>query len=113
MVKEIVLMNIDVELNRAKKALEEGNIGMARVCARRACGISISFWLVDNPRQGYGASAMNQLRNIQSDDTVLKEVKGAAERLTTHVTNQSDSPFTDDPIADAKIITNYFLNMKS
>ncbi len=113
MVKEIVLMNIDVELTRAKKAVEEGNIGMARVCVRRACGISISFWLEDNPRQGYGESAMNQLRSVQSDDTVPKEVKDAAERLTTHVTNQSDSPFSDEPITDAKILTNYFLNVKS
>jgi hypothetical protein len=113
MVKEIVLMNIDVELTRAKKALEEGNIGMARVCARRACGNAISFWLEDNPRQGYGESAMNQLRSIQSNDTVPKEVKDAAERLTTHVTNQSDSPFSDEPITDAKILTTYFLNVKS
>ncbi len=113
MVKEIVLINIDAELNRANKALEEGNIGMARVCARRACGNAISFWLEDNPRQDYGESAMNQLRSIQSDDIVPKEVKDAAERLTTHVTNQSDSPFTSDPIADAKILTNYFLNVKS
>jgi hypothetical protein len=113
MVKEIVLMNIDVELKRAKKAGEEGNIGMARVCVRRACGISISFWLENNPRQGYGESAMNQLRSVQSDDTVPKEVKDAAERLTTHVANQSDLKFTTDPIADAKILTNYFLNVKS
>ncbi len=113
MAKEIVLINIDVELKRAKKAMEEGNLGMARVCARRACRNSISFWLEDNPRQGYGESAMNQLRSIQSDDAVPKEVKDAAERLTTRVTNQSDSPFTDDPIADAKIITNYFLNVQS
>jgi len=113
MVKEIVIMNIDVELTRARRAMEEGNNGMARVCARRACGISISFWLEDNPRQGYGESAMNQLRSIQSDDTIPKEVKDAAERLTTHVTNQSDSPFTDHPIADAKILTNHFLNVKS
>ena len=113
MIKEIVLMNIDAELTRARRAMEEGNPGMARVCARRACGISISFWLEDNPRQGYGESAMNQLRSIQSDNTIPKEVKDAAERLTTHVTNQSDSPFTDDPIADAKILTNHFLNVKS
>ncbi len=113
MVKEIAIMNIDVELTRAKKALEEGNIGMARVCARRACGNAISFWLKDNPRQGYGESAMNQLRSIQSDDAVPKEVKDAAARLTTKVANQTTSPFSDEPITDAKIITNHFLNVKS
>ena len=109
MVKEIVLMNIDAELNRAKKAVNEGNIGMARVCARRACGTAISFWLQNNPRHSYGDSAMNQLRSIQSDDTVPKEVKDAAERLTTKVADQTTSPFSDDPITDAKIITNHFL----
>jgi len=113
MVKEIVLMNIDVELKRAKKAVEEGNIGMARVCARRACGAAISFWLQNNPRHNYGNSAMNQLRSIQSDDTVPKEVKDAAERLTTKVADQTTSPFSDEPITDAKIITNHFLIERS
>jgi len=109
MVKEIVLMNIDVELSRARQAVEEGNVGMARVCARRACGNAISFWLQNNTRHSYGDSAMNQLRGIQSDDTVPKGVKDAAERLTTKVAEQSTSPFSDDPITDAKIITNHFL----
>lgn len=109
MVKEIVLMNIDVELTRAKKAREEGNIGMARVCARRACGNSISFWLQNNPRSSYGNSAMNQLRSIQSDDTVPKEVKDAAERLTTHVSNLTGSLVSSDPINDANVIIKYFM----
>ena len=113
MVKEIIIMNIDTELSRAKQAVEEGNIGMARVCARRACGISISFWLQNNPCPSYGDSAMNQLRSIQSDDTVPEEVKDAAERLTTKVSEQTASPFSDDPITDAKIITNHFLIEKS
>jgi len=112
MVKEITIMNIDAELSRANKAVEEGNIGMARVCARRACGNAISFWLQNNPRYSYGEAAMNQLRSVQSDDTVLKEVKDAAGRLTSKVANPSDSNFTNDPIADAKIITNYFLNVE-
>jgi hypothetical protein len=113
MVKEIVIMNIEAELSRAKQAVEEGNVGMARVCARRACGISISFWLEDNPRSNYGESAMNQLRSIQSDDTVPKEIKDAAERLTTKVAGQTTLPFSDDPITDAKILTNHFLIEKS
>ena len=106
-------MNINAELSRGKHAEEEGNIGMARVCARRACGMSISFWLQDNPRRVYGESAMNQLRSIQSDDTIPKDVKDAAERLTIKATDQSDSKITRNPIEDARIITNYFLNAKS
>ena len=105
-------MNIDAELSRARQAVEEGNIGMARVCARRACGNAISFWLQNNPRQRYGESAMNQLRSIQSDDKVPTEVQDAAERLTAKVADPSDSEITNDPIADARIITNHFLNVK-
>ena len=110
LVKEITIMNIDAELSRAKKAVEEGNIGMARVCARRACGSAIAFWLQNNPRPSYGESAMNQLRSIQLDDTIPKEVKDAAERLTTKVADQTTSPLSDDPITDAEIITRYFLS---
>ena len=112
MIKEIAIMNIDAELNRGKLAEEEGNIGMARVCARRACGNAISFWLQNNPRHSYGESAMNKLRSIQSEDTVPNEVKDAAERLTAKVEDPSDSKITNDPIADSRIITNYFLNVK-
>jgi len=111
MIKEIAIMNIDAELSRGKLAQEEGNTGMARVCARRACGISISFWLEDNPRQGYGESAINQLKSIQLDDTIPKEVKDAAERLTIKITDQSESKFTSNPLEDAGIITSYFLNV--
>ena len=110
LVKEITIMNIDAELSRAKKAVEEGNIGMARVCARRACGNAISFWLQNNPDHNYGESVMNQLRSIQSDDTIPKEVKYAAERLTTKVADQTTSPLSDDPITDAEIITRFFLS---
>lgn len=110
MVKEIAIMNIDAELNRAKQAVEEGNIGMARVCARRACGSAIGFWLQNNPDNSYGESAMNQLRSIQSDDIIPKEVKDAAERLTIKVADQTTSPLSDDPITDAEIITRYFLS---
>ena len=110
LVKEITIMNIDAELSRAKQAVNEGNIGMARVCARRACGNAISFWLQNNPDHSYGESVMNQLRSIQSDDRIPKEVKNAAERLTTKVADQTTSPLSDDPITDAEIITRFFLS---
>jgi len=109
MVKEIARMNIDLELNRAKKALTEGNDGMARVCARRAAGLAISFWLESNAREHYGTYAMNRLRSIQKDNTIPQEIKSAAEKLTTHINNSDALPFTDDPVNDAIIIIDYFL----
>lgn len=107
MVKEIVLKNIDVELIKAKKALKEGNDGMARVCARRACGNAISFWLEVNQHQGYGESSMNQLKSIQADDTVPEEVKDAAKRLTAQISDRSGSSISSDPINDANTIIKY------
>jgi len=107
MVKEIVLKNIDVELIKAKKALKEGNDGMARVCARRACGNAISFWLEVNQHQGYGESSMNQLKIIQADDLIPKEVKDAAKRLTAQISDQSGSSISSDPINDANTIIKY------
>ncbi|MCZ6702324.1 MAG: hypothetical protein O6940_04705 [Ignavibacteria bacterium] len=107
--KEIALMNVNVELTRAKKALEEGNIGMARVCARRACRISISFWLQHNLHSGYGESAMNQLKSIQNDESVPAEIKDAARRLSTHVSDQTTLPISDNPVGDAELITKHFL----
>jgi len=107
--KEIARMNSDAELERAKKALAEGNEGMARVCARRAVGVAVSFWLESNTREHYGTSAMNRLRSIQKDDTIPQEIKNAAEKLTTHINNSDTLPFTDDPLNDAKIIIDYFL----
>ena len=109
MVKETALMNIDVELTRAKKALEEGNIGMVRVCARRACGISISFWLQNNLHSGYGESAMNQLKSIQNDESVPAEIKDAARRLSTHVSDKTTLPISDNPVGDAELIIKHFL----
>ena len=51
MVTEIIFMKINKELTKAEQAMKEGNDGMARVCARRACGNAISFWLRSEERR--------------------------------------------------------------
>ncbi len=107
MIKEIIIMKINTELSRAEQAIKEGNIGMARVCARRACGNAISFWLEVNQHQGYGESSMNQLKIIQADDLIPKEVKDAAKRLISQISDQSGSSISSDPINDANTIIKY------
>jgi uncharacterized protein (UPF0147 family) len=107
MVKEILIKRINSELTRADQAMKEGNDGMTRVCARRACGNAISFWLQKNPHQSYGESSINQLKSIQVDNTVPEEVRDAAKRLTAHISVQSDSSMSSDPINDANTIIKY------
>lgn len=107
--RDAVLQKIGKELADAARAKEAGNDGMVRVCARRATGAAIAFWLGSKPRAGWGVDAMNQLRSLRTDDTMPEEVRDAAMRLTTKVTQQFTSPFTTDPVGDCKKIINHLL----
>lgn len=107
--KTQVLNRIDRELSTARLAHTKGNDGMVRVCARRAAGIAISYWLTQNPHQGWGVDAMSLLRNLQSDQSVPQDIRDAAMRLTTRITGQFTAPFSTDPIDDSKTIINHLL----
>jgi len=110
MVKEIAIMHIENEKSQAKEALKAGNEGKARVCARRAAGIAITFWLQSHPELKWGESSINLLNNLKEDNSVPVEIKQAAIRLTTSVKDQSSLPFTQDPFRDSDVIVKYFLN---
>jgi HEPN domain-containing protein len=101
--------SIDKEFATGRYARSIGNDGMVRVCARRAAGIAISYWLEQNPRQGRGLDAMSLLRNLQNDESMPRNIRDAAMRLTTRITGQFTSPFSTDPIDDSKIIINHLL----
>lgn len=109
MTKEDALQQIKKEFATAEYAQSLGNDGMVRVCARRAAGIAISFWLQTHPRPDWGMNAMNQLRSLQLDGNTPQAVRGATERLSTKVTEQFTSAFPTNPIEDSKIVINHFL----
>ena len=109
MTKTQSLEQIDGEFVTANQARKSGNDGMVRVCARRAAGIAITNWLEQNPRQGWGVDAMNQLKNLQKDESMPQNIRDAAMRLTTRITKQFTSPFSTDPIDDSKAIINHLL----
>ena len=100
---------IEKELATVRHAEVIGNDGMARVCARRAAGVAISLWLQTNSRSGWGVNAMNQLRSLALDETMPQEIRDAAKRLTTKITEQFTSAFSTDSIEDAKIIINFLM----
>lgn len=101
---------IELEWGRARQASEEGNDGMVRVCARRAAGVAIRFWLQQHP-EPWGVDAMNQIRNVQRDQTIPQVVRTAAGRLLSRVTHEFGPPHREDPIEDSRTIVDHFLNV--
>lgn len=100
---------IEREFAIANHAQRIGNDGMVRVCARRAAGVAITFWLQSNARSSWGVDAMNQLRSLALEDSIPQDVREAAKRLSTKVTEQFTSPFSTTPLTDSKTIIHHFM----
>jgi uncharacterized protein (UPF0147 family) len=109
MTKEATLELIEKEFSQAAQAEVEGNDGMVRVCARRAAGVAIRFWLQQHPRKFWGIDAMNQLRNVHLDQSVPQGVRSAARRLTARIPAEFESPQKSDPVEDSRVIITHFL----
>lgn len=109
MTKEEAQSQIQKEFGTAAGARRQGNEGMVRVCVRRAAGIAVGFWLQAHRVPHSGPDAMSRLRAIVTDDALPPEIRAAAERLTTKITDQFNSPFSEDPVEDGKLIVGFFL----
>ena len=107
MTKEQAILQIEKEFTAASQAQAAGNDGMVRVCARRAAGVAIDLWLQSHSRLGWGINAMHQLRSLRLDERMPRDIRDAAERLTTKVTAAFTSSFPTNPIDDSKIIINH------
>lgn len=102
--REIYLDRIEHELGTARAALRSGNDGKARVCARRAVGQALTWFLSHHPLAGWGADAIGQLRHLRDEPTFPQDVRGAAARLTAKVSERGTDQFTKDPIGDGELI---------
>jgi hypothetical protein len=109
MTREQAHQRIEKEFSTASQAGTLGNDGMMRVCARRAAGIAVSYWLESHHRPNWGPDVMTQLRSVQLDTSIPQPVRDASQRLTTKITEQFTSPFSTNPIEDSKIIINHFM----
>jgi hypothetical protein len=100
---------IERELVTAGEAFQSGNNGKGRVCARRAAGFALTWYLSLHPRQGWGTNAMTQLLKLKDDPLFPQKVRDAAARLTARITEQFSYPFETSPLEDSKIIVSYIL----
>ncbi len=90
------------EIELARQAQAEGNLGRARVCARRAAGWALRAYYQRREGPGWGGDALKQLNRLQADPAAPAAVRAMAERLTTRVDVHHRLPFDDDPIEDAR-----------
>ncbi|MCS7176425.1 MAG: hypothetical protein NZ960_02190 [Candidatus Kapabacteria bacterium] len=105
---ETLLLQLRWELETSSKALQEGNEGKARVCARRAVA-----WLVQAlPQLGYpsyGTHVGQNLRELASDSRLPEHVRQAAARLQGGARAQLQGQlYSLHPLRDAAIILHYF-----
>jgi len=98
-------------LDKARKELSNGRLhhnagfsGRARVCARRAAGIALFYYLElhENPIQSI--SAYDVLRYTQTSTLFSFKVQDAARILTMRVDENFNLPSNLDPILAAETI---------
>lgn len=105
--KEYYLEQIERELSDARAARTSGNAGRARVCARRAAGSALAWFLTVAPREGWGADAMRQLQAATAEPGFPPAVREAAGRLSTRITGAFEYAAGADAIADAELIAGH------
>ena len=95
---------IKQELLNAYKAIENGNEGRARVCARRAAGWTIKAYLESNGVNLNTPSALDHIKYLADQEDISPEIKEVLGFLTLKVAK--DSPEEDSywPIPDVDIL---------
>lgn len=98
------LGDAETELQDAMIAMQIGNMGRARVSARRAVGAfiqGIASLLNDDP----GTHAMANLRWVESHSGLPNEIRAAAARLLGGARMIAEGGVvSDDPVKDARSI---------
>ncbi|HMD13821.1 MAG TPA: hypothetical protein VKI62_04285 [Bacteroidota bacterium] len=109
--REYFLSKIQQEISTARESVEVGNEGKARVCARRAAGWAIQWFVSRNARPDWRIDAMSQLRLLQGDESFSNDIRDAARRLSTRISDRFEYSPSADPIEDAIIIINEITRM--
>jgi hypothetical protein len=97
---------LELELNRGREAERIGNEGKVRTAARRAVGIAVTEYQRRLEAKRYGADVMRQLRGIAGDQSLPYDVREAATRLQTRISQEFTSP-SRQPLADALVIIEF------
>ncbi len=90
----------ETELKKAQASREQGNEGMARVCARRAAGIVLRAYYAAQGKSLPGSSVMNHLKMLADSQDEPGEVRAVCRHFTLRITPDHVLPEDVDLIAD-------------
>jgi hypothetical protein len=100
------------ELAAASQARSAGNEGKARVCARRAAGWSIIPYMQAQAGPRHAGNAYQNLGWLQKRGSgAPAHLREAAGRLTERIRPDHTLPFDEDPLRDARIIVQHFMDL--
>ncbi len=111
MIKNIAAMHAQSELEMGEQAMKVGNVGKARVCARRACSFILSYWNEKNKEYNWGNNAVRLLEGVRDELNFPEHIRNAAKRLTAKADINFSTGYDENPIEDAKMIIDYFLSL--
>ncbi len=97
------------ELSGARKALEDGNDGKARVCSRRAV-VKAFVRSTYSKNVSPAVDSMQCLKLIASTEELPDDARAAAVRLSTSVKDRETQPFSIEPLKDAVVIIKALLD---
>ena len=93
---------LDIEFSHADQARLSGNEGMARVCARRAAGIAIRAYFLQQHIEFTDPSAFSLLTRLKQLDSTPADIRSIADDLLTRVTPNYELPIPTDLTAQAR-----------
>lgn len=101
-----VFDRIRLELERAEAARQQGNEGMARVCARRAAGLAAQTYLREITSSRDTISGLDAIRLISQDNRFPISIRRSANFLTMRVNTEHCLPLEIDLLQEARKFIN-------
>jgi hypothetical protein len=99
----------DAELERAQQARERGNEGQARVCARRAAGITAAEYFRRRGQAPTSGSAIDVLGQLALEPSLSAESASLLAHLLQQVDTEFKLPAGVDLIAEARLLRHQLL----
>jgi hypothetical protein len=101
---------IQLEIDHALAARENGLEGRARVCSRRAAGYAIRAYLENRRVDTPDISALALIRQLDNLTSVSPQVKKVTEHLLMRVNEDFKLPVETDLIVEALWLVDYLEN---